>query len=67
MPSPVPPRSRPRPRRRSDSSYLPIVDVIDERSFVNAIVGLLATGGSTNHTLHLVAMAHAAGIHHQLG
>ncbi|MCC6632359.1 MAG: phosphogluconate dehydratase [Gammaproteobacteria bacterium] len=41
---------------------LPIADVIDERSFVNAIVGLLATGGSTNHTLHLVAMAHAAGI-----
>jgi phosphogluconate dehydratase len=43
--------------------FLPIADVIDERSFVNAIVGLLATGGSTNHTLHLVAMAHAAGIH----
>src|SRR5512139_3080263 len=42
--------------------YLPIAEVIDERSFVNAIVGLLATGGSTNHTLHLVAMAHAAGI-----
>jgi len=43
--------------------YLPIAEVIDERSFVNAIVGLLATGGSTNHTLHLVAMAHACGIH----
>ena len=37
-------------------------EMIDERSFVNAIVGLLATGGSTNHTLHLVAMARAAGI-----
>ena len=36
--------------------------IIDERSFVNAIIGLLATGGSTNHTLHLPAMAAAAGI-----
>ncbi len=36
--------------------------MLDERSFVNAIVGLLATGGSTNHTIHLVAMARAAGI-----
>src|SRR5690606_4791518 len=35
---------------------------VDERAIVNAIVGLLATGGSTNHTIHLVAMAHAAGI-----
>jgi phosphogluconate dehydratase len=43
-------------------NYLPVSQVIDERSFVNAIVGLLATGGSTNHTIHLVAMAHAAGI-----
>ncbi len=37
-------------------------EMIDERSVVNAMVGLLATGGSTNHTLHLVAMARAAGI-----
>jgi phosphogluconate dehydratase len=36
--------------------------LVDERSFVNAIVGLLATGGSTNHTLHLPVMAAAAGI-----
>lgn len=36
--------------------------MIDERSIVNAVVGLLATGGSTNHTLHLVAIAAAAGI-----
>ena len=43
-------------------STLTTAGIIDERSFVNAIVGLLATGGSTNHTLHLVAMAHAAGI-----
>ena len=42
--------------------HLAACRVIDERSFVNAIVGLLATGGSTNHTIHLVAMAHAAGI-----
>jgi phosphogluconate dehydratase len=42
--------------------YRPIGEVIDERSFVNAIVGLHATGGSTNHLLHLVAMAAAGGI-----
>jgi phosphogluconate dehydratase len=42
--------------------YLPLSQTVDERAIVNAIVGLLATGGSTNHTLHLVAMAHAAGI-----
>ncbi len=42
--------------------YIPLGSVIDERAIVNAIVGLLATGGSTNHTLHLVTMARAAGI-----
>jgi phosphogluconate dehydratase len=42
--------------------YLPLADIVDERAIVNAIVGLLATGGSTNHTLHLVAMAKAAGL-----
>ncbi len=42
--------------------YLPLSKVLDERGIVNAIVGLLATGGSTNHTLHLVAIARAAGI-----
>ena len=36
--------------------------IVDEKAVVNGIVGLLATGGSTNHTLHLVAMARAAGI-----
>jgi phosphogluconate dehydratase len=41
---------------------LSICDIIDERSFVNAIIGLMATGGSTNHTIHLIAMAKAAGI-----
>jgi phosphogluconate dehydratase len=44
------------------SDYLPLAQIVDERCIVNAIVGLLATGGSTNHTLHLVAMAQAAGI-----
>jgi len=44
------------------SHYLPLYETIDERAIVNAIVGLLATGGSTNHTIHLVAMARAAGI-----
>lgn len=42
--------------------YLPMAHVVDEYSIVNAIIGLLATGGSTNHTLHLVAMAKAAGV-----
>ena len=40
----------------------PLGYLVDERAIVNAIVGLLATGGSTNHTLHLVAIARAAGI-----
>ena len=42
--------------------YTPIGRVVDERAIANAIVGLLATGGSTNHTIHLVAIAYAAGI-----
>jgi phosphogluconate dehydratase len=42
--------------------YMPIAHIVDEKAIVNAIVGLLATGGSTNHTLHLVAIAHAAGV-----
>ncbi|RCL01169.1 MAG: phosphogluconate dehydratase [Candidatus Tokpelaia sp. JSC085] len=44
------------------NEYTPVGVMIDERSFVNAIVGLNATGGSTNHTIHLIAMAAAAGI-----
>ncbi len=39
-----------------------LCDVIDERAIVNGIVGLMASGGSTNHTLHLPAIARAAGI-----
>jgi phosphogluconate dehydratase len=46
----------------SAGKYRPLYEVITEKSVVNAVVGLLATGGSTNHTLHLVAMARAAGI-----
>src|ERR1700730_15778999 len=42
--------------------YLPRAAIVDEAAIVNAIVGLLATGGSTNHTLHLVAIARCAGI-----
>ncbi len=42
--------------------YRPIGQIVDERAIVNAIVGLLATGGSTNHTIHIVAIARVAGI-----
>lgn len=42
--------------------YTPIADVVSEKSIVNAIVGLMATGGSTNHALHIPAIAKAAGI-----
>lgn len=44
------------------NEYIPVGHVVDEKSIVNAIVALLATGGSTNHTLHLPAIARAAGI-----
>jgi phosphogluconate dehydratase len=44
------------------NEYTPVGKVIDERAVVNGIVGLNATGGSTNHTIHLIAMAAAAGI-----
>ncbi len=43
-------------------AYRPFAEVIDERSFINAMVALLASGGSTNHAIHLVAMASASGI-----
>ncbi|MDB5855412.1 MAG: phosphogluconate dehydratase [Herminiimonas sp.] len=45
-----------------DREYIPVGHVVDEKAIANAIVVLLATGGSTNHTMHLVAMARAAGI-----
>ena len=44
------------------NSYTPASAVLDERAFVNGMVGLHATGGSTNLTLHLIAMARAAGV-----
>jgi phosphogluconate dehydratase len=43
-------------------NYTPVGHIVDEKCIVNAVIGLLATGGSTNHTLHLVAIAKAAGI-----
>jgi phosphogluconate dehydratase len=43
-------------------NYTPIGRMVDERALVNGVVGLHATGGSTNHTIHLIAMAAAAGI-----
>jgi phosphogluconate dehydratase len=44
------------------ADYTPMAHIVDEKAIVNAIVGLMATAGSTNHTIHLVAMAKAAGI-----
>jgi len=44
------------------TDYRPVGEIVDERAMVNATVALLATGGSTNHTMHLVAIARAAGI-----
>jgi len=44
------------------NAYRPVFDILDEKAFVNGIVGLMATGGSTNLVLHLPAMAQAAGI-----
>ncbi|KEP69224.1 phosphogluconate dehydratase [Thioclava dalianensis] len=44
------------------NDYRPAGEVLDEKAFVNGLVGLMATGGSTNHILHLPAMARAAGI-----
>ena len=45
-----------------DKAYMPLGKIVDVKTIVNAIIGLLATGGSTNHTIHLVAIAKAAGI-----
>ncbi len=47
---------------RLGDNYTPVGQLVDEAVIVNGIIGLLATGGSTNHTMHLVAMARAAGI-----
>ena len=48
---------------RKGNDYRPLAKVVDEKAILNACVGLLATGGSTNHAIHLPAMARAAGIH----
>jgi phosphogluconate dehydratase len=48
--------------RDGGNDYTPFSAVVDEKSLVNAIAGLLATGGSTNHTLHILAMGRAAGV-----
>ena len=42
--------------------YTPMAQIYDEKAVVNGVVGLMATGGSTNHTMHLISMAAAAGI-----
>ena len=47
---------------QQSGNYMPVGEMIDERSVVNAIVALLATGGSTNLTMHIIAFARAAGI-----
>ncbi|MEM7043979.1 MAG: phosphogluconate dehydratase [Pseudomonadota bacterium] len=44
------------------NDYTPAGEVLSEKTFANAMIGLHATGGSTNHTIHLIAMAKAAGI-----
>ncbi len=44
------------------NNYTPVCDILDEKAYVNGIVGLMATGGSTNLLIHLVAMARAGGI-----
>ncbi|WP_206237945.1 phosphogluconate dehydratase [Novosphingobium terrae] len=47
---------------KSGNSYRPMGEMVNEKAIVNAVVGLLATGGSTNHAIHIPAMARAAGI-----
>ncbi|MDD2088905.1 phosphogluconate dehydratase [Pseudomonas guariconensis] len=47
---------------KASGSFMPLGEIVDEKALVNAIVALHATGGSTNHTLHIPAIAQAAGI-----
>ncbi|HBK14776.1 MAG TPA: phosphogluconate dehydratase [Erythrobacter sp.] len=47
---------------QASDDFRPLSRVVDEKAIVNAAVGLLATGGSTNHAIHIPAMARAAGI-----
>jgi phosphogluconate dehydratase len=55
-------RQAPPPMGLKGNEYIPVGRVVDEKAIVNGVVGLMATGGSTNHALHLVAMARAAGV-----
>jgi dihydroxyacid dehydratase/phosphogluconate dehydratase len=52
----------PRPAAGGEARLTPIGRLVDERTIVNAMVALLATGGSTNHLIHWVAVARSAGI-----
>ncbi|MHC6227134.1 phosphogluconate dehydratase [Pseudomonas sp. X10] len=47
---------------KASGSFMPLGEIVDEKALVNSIVALHATGGSTNHTLHMPAIAQAAGI-----
>ncbi len=46
----------------SAGNYTPLAEIVNEKVIVNGIVGLLATGGSTNHAIHIMAIARAAGV-----
>ncbi len=47
---------------KESAQYRPLADVVTEKSLINGIIALLASGGSTNHTIHMLAVARAAGI-----
>ena len=49
-------------RNIDSENSIPLCKIIDEKTIVNGIIGLLATGGSTNHTIHIIAIAKSAGI-----
>src|SRR5690606_36588331 len=49
-------------RITSAGTYTPLAEIIDEKAIVNGMVGLMATGGSTNHAIHIMAIARAAGV-----
>lgn len=48
--------------KKDGDDFRPLARVVDEKAIINAAIGLLATGGSTNHAIHIPAMARAAGI-----
>lgn len=48
---------------KQSGNFMPLGEIVDEKALINSVIALHATGGSTNHTLHLPAMARAAGIH----